>query len=194
MVERPEPGHVYKVQRPAYFVSEVLSDSKARYPPVQKFAIHNTTHLTESTTLLPGTQHLCHHRLPLGRNPPQSRCRRKDIQVGGRTQSIVPRIQVKDCHQIPGTSRFHDRMVGKSSTNTTRMPRALGYVLWWITKAWGRRCRVTLNLSPRRKTQIYLANLLEVRKLENKFSGLEFHHVAHDNNVAADVLSNPRWG
>ncbi|MCQ8064041.1 ribonuclease HI family protein [Salmonella enterica] len=29
----------------------------------------------------------------------------------------------------------------------------------------------------------------EVRKLENKFSGLEFHHVARDNNVAADVLS-----
>ena len=29
----------------------------------------------------------------------------------------------------------------------------------------------------------------EVRKLENKFHGLEFHHVVHDNNVAADVLS-----
>jgi ribonuclease HI len=30
---------------------------------------------------------------------------------------------------------------------------------------------------------------LEVRKLENKFYGLEFHHVVCDNNVAADVLS-----
>jgi hypothetical protein len=30
---------------------------------------------------------------------------------------------------------------------------------------------------------------LEVRKLENKFYGLEFHHVARDNNVAVDVLS-----
>jgi enhancing lycopene biosynthesis protein 2 len=30
---------------------------------------------------------------------------------------------------------------------------------------------------------------LEVRKLENKIYGLEFHHVIHDNNVAADVLS-----
>ena len=29
----------------------------------------------------------------------------------------------------------------------------------------------------------------EIRKLENKFSGLEIHHVVHDNNVAADVLS-----
>jgi ribonuclease HI len=30
---------------------------------------------------------------------------------------------------------------------------------------------------------------LEVRKLENKFYGLEFHHIIRDNNVAADVLS-----
>jgi ribonuclease HI len=33
------------------------------------------------------------------------------------------------------------------------------------------------------------ADCLEVHKLENKFYSLEFHHVARDNNVAADVLS-----
>jgi ribonuclease HI len=33
------------------------------------------------------------------------------------------------------------------------------------------------------------AYCLEVRKLENKFYGLEFHHIARDKNVAADVLS-----
>jgi hypothetical protein len=33
------------------------------------------------------------------------------------------------------------------------------------------------------------AYCLKVRKLENKFYGLEFHHVVRDNNVAADVLS-----
>jgi ribonuclease HI len=33
------------------------------------------------------------------------------------------------------------------------------------------------------------AYCLEVRKLENKFYGLEFHQVICDNNVAADVLS-----
>jgi ribonuclease HI len=33
------------------------------------------------------------------------------------------------------------------------------------------------------------AYYLEVRKLENKFYGLEFHHIVHDNNVAADILS-----
>ena len=29
----------------------------------------------------------------------------------------------------------------------------------------------------------------EIRKLKNKFSGLEIHHVDRNNNVGADVLS-----
>jgi hypothetical protein len=33
------------------------------------------------------------------------------------------------------------------------------------------------------------AYYLEVCKLENKFNGLEFHHVVRDNNIAADILS-----
>jgi ribonuclease HI len=33
------------------------------------------------------------------------------------------------------------------------------------------------------------AYVMEIRKLEKKFSGLEIHHVIHDNNVGADVLS-----
>ena len=33
------------------------------------------------------------------------------------------------------------------------------------------------------------AYIEEIRKLENKFSGLEIHHVNRDNNVGADVLS-----
>ena len=36
LVERPEEGHAYGVQRPVYFISEVLSESKVRYPSIQK--------------------------------------------------------------------------------------------------------------------------------------------------------------
>ena len=33
------------------------------------------------------------------------------------------------------------------------------------------------------------ANVAEIRKLENKFSGLEIHHVDRNNNVGADIVS-----
>ena len=36
VVEREEPRHHLKVQRPIYFVGEVLTDPKVRYPLVQK--------------------------------------------------------------------------------------------------------------------------------------------------------------
>jgi hypothetical protein len=36
IIERQEDGHAYPVQRPVYFVSEVLSESKECYQPVQK--------------------------------------------------------------------------------------------------------------------------------------------------------------
>ena len=35
VVEREEEGHALKVQRPMYFISEVLSDSKTRYSQIQ---------------------------------------------------------------------------------------------------------------------------------------------------------------
>ena len=34
VVELEEKGHALKVQHPMYFISEVLSDSKTRYPQI----------------------------------------------------------------------------------------------------------------------------------------------------------------
>jgi ribonuclease HI len=36
MVERTEEGHTLPVQRPVYYISEVLSETKAQYPQIQK--------------------------------------------------------------------------------------------------------------------------------------------------------------
>jgi hypothetical protein len=35
-MEQTKEGHVYKVQWPIYYISEVLSESKTKYPHVQK--------------------------------------------------------------------------------------------------------------------------------------------------------------
>jgi hypothetical protein len=36
VVECQEEGHAFGVQRPVYFISEVLSESKVHYPSIQK--------------------------------------------------------------------------------------------------------------------------------------------------------------
>jgi hypothetical protein len=36
VVERTEEGHALPVQQPVYYISEVLSETKARYPQIQK--------------------------------------------------------------------------------------------------------------------------------------------------------------
>jgi hypothetical protein len=36
VVERIEEGHTLPVQRSVYYISEVLSETKARYPQIQK--------------------------------------------------------------------------------------------------------------------------------------------------------------
>jgi hypothetical protein len=35
VVERTEEGHALPVQRPMYYISEVLSETKAQYPQIQ---------------------------------------------------------------------------------------------------------------------------------------------------------------
>jgi hypothetical protein len=36
VVERTEEGHALSVQRPVYYISEVLSETKTRYPQIQE--------------------------------------------------------------------------------------------------------------------------------------------------------------
>ena len=51
VVEQEEEGHAFKVQRPVYFISEVLSDSKTCYSQIQKLLY----------TILITKRKLCHY-------------------------------------------------------------------------------------------------------------------------------------
>ena len=78
VVEKEESGHHLKVQRPIYFIGEVLTNAKVRYPQVQK--------LLDAMLIM--TQKLLHYftdhevsvvtSYPLGDHP-QPRCRRTDL-------------------------------------------------------------------------------------------------------------------
>ena len=64
VVERDEPGHAYKVQRPVYFISEVLNESKARYPQIQKLIYAILITSRKLKTLLRRPSSLGNHQLP----------------------------------------------------------------------------------------------------------------------------------
>jgi hypothetical protein len=49
VVERPEEGHAYGVQRPIYFICKVLSESKVRYPSIQKILYGSSATTSTST-------------------------------------------------------------------------------------------------------------------------------------------------
>jgi hypothetical protein len=54
VVERREEGHALPVQRPVYFINEVLFETKARYPQVQKllYAVILTRRSCDTTSNL----------------------------------------------------------------------------------------------------------------------------------------------
>ena len=53
VVEREEPRHAYKMQRPVYYISEVLTESKVRYPHVQKLLLCSVDIIKKAETLFP---------------------------------------------------------------------------------------------------------------------------------------------
>jgi uncharacterized protein (DUF488 family) len=51
VAERLEEGHQYPVQRPVYYVSEVLSNSKVRYSQPQKMLVNTKNWYRKETDL-----------------------------------------------------------------------------------------------------------------------------------------------
>jgi ribonuclease HI len=244
VIERQEDGHAYPVQRPVYFVSEVLSESKARYQPVQKllYAVLITSqklrHYFQEYSITIVTDY------PLGdilRNQDAAgRISKWAVELGALTIDFKPRTTIKSQalvdfmaewreNQLPTPTERPEHWVmyfdgslklegaGAGVLLISPMGEQLKYVLqfWKVSNneaeyeallhephlavslgikrlpVYGDSAVVInqVNKSWDRNKGNMDAYCLEVRKLENKFYGLEFHHIVGDNNIAADVLS-----
>jgi hypothetical protein len=125
IVERREDGHAYPVQRPVYFVSVVLSESKAHYQPVQKllYAVLITSrklrHYFQEYSISVVTDY------PLGdirRNQDATgRISKWAVELGALTIDFKPRTSIKSQALVD--------FMGESATYSNRATRALGDVL-----------------------------------------------------------------
>jgi hypothetical protein len=86
IVEREEEGKVFKVQRPIYYISEVLSESKVRYLP-------------QATTLLRDAHHQGGHQVPHWRHPTQldamGRISKWAVELGAYNINVAPQTAIK---------------------------------------------------------------------------------------------------
>jgi ribonuclease HI len=245
IVERREEGHAFRVQRPMYFVKEVLSESKVRCPTVQKllYAILITSRklrhyfVEYKITVITDVS-----LADILHNQDATRCISKwAVELGALSIDFTPRTVIKSQALVDSMAEWRENQIptpvdkpehwtmyfdgslkldGRGAGVLFISPKGeqLKYVLqilWEVSNneaeyealLHGLRLAISLGI---KRLLVYGDSLLviqqvnkewdcnketmdaylqEVRKLENKFSGLEVHHVIREHNIGADILS-----
>jgi ribonuclease HI len=245
VVERREEGHALPVQRPVYFISEVLSETKIHYPQIQKllYAVILTRrklrHYFESHPVTVVSS------FPLGEiiqsREASGRIAKWAVEIMGETISFAPRKAIKSQvladfvaewadTQLPTApiqpelwTMFFDGSLMKTGAGAgllfvSPLGKHLRYVLRLhfpasnnVTEyeALVNGLRIAIELGVRRldargDSQLVIDQVMknshccdlkmeaycdEVRRLEDKFYGLELNHIARRNNETADELA-----
>jgi ribonuclease HI len=245
IVERREEGHALLVQRPVYFISEVLSETKICYPQIQKllYAVILTRrklrHYFESHPVTVVSS------FPLGEiiqcREGSGRIAKWAVEIMGKTISFAPRKAIKSQvladfvaewvdTQLPTApiqpelwTMYFDGSLMKTGASAgllfiSPLGKHLRYVLRLHFPASNNMAeyealvnglRIAIELGVRRldargDSQLVIDQVMknshcrdrkmeaycdEVRRLEDKFYGLELNHIARQYNETADELA-----
>jgi ribonuclease HI len=245
VVERREEGHALLVQRPVYFISEVLSETKIHYPQIQKLLYtviltrRKLRHYFESHPVTVVSS------FPLGEiiqcQEASGRIAKWAVEIMGETISFAPRKAIKSQvlayfvaewvdTQLPTASiqpelwtMYFDGSLMKTGADAgllfiSPLGKHLRYVLCLHFLASNNMAEyealvnglcIAIELGVRRldargDSQLVIDQVMknshcrdrkmeaycdEVRRLEDKFYGLELNHVARRYNETADELA-----
>jgi ribonuclease HI len=245
VVERREEGHILPIQRPVYFISEVLSETKVRYPQIQKLlyavvlARRKLRHYFESHQVTVVSS------FPLGEiiqnREASGRVAKWVVELMGETLSFAPRKAIRSQVLADFLAEWADTQLSTAPIQVelwtmyfdgSLMKTGAGVGLLFISplgvhiryairlhfaasnnvaeyEALVNSLCIALELGVRRldargDSQLVVDQVIknssyynpkmeayceEVRRLEDKFYGLELNHVARRYNETADDLA-----
>jgi len=245
VVERQEEGHALSVQRPVYFVSEVLSETKAQYPQIQKLIYTVILTRCKLQHYFLGHPITVVSAFPLGEiiqnREGTGRIAKWSIKLMSETLTYAPRKSIKSQalvdfvtewtdSQLPPaqvqaelwTMYFDGSLIKTGARVGLLFISPLGIHMRYIIRihfaasnnvaeyeALVNGMKIAIELGVRRldvrgDSQLVIDQVMkasnchdpkmeayckEVRRLEDKFHGLELVHIARRYNVVADELA-----